>query len=234
MRMFSVFRMKVNAKPRPSPWLGGFQRHEITAWVVLRESRCVSKEGGAWRFMTFMKEKCNMYFYNCIITTNLIAVEPVIISTWFLLFCFLISTSLRNVLFSHIKHFKCHVLNGHQMYQTVGFLFSFTIRITIINENFASEVTFYFKIKCYRSISKSVMFGCNCWSPWQFWGSMQPWEFMGKEPARAGVQDGHPSFQEPLFGILGPTGALSTSGFRLSAFLEASALMVRGRLQPPC
>lgn len=125
-----------------------------------------------------------------------------------------------------------------QMYQTVGFLFSpctsFTIRITIINENFASEVTFYFKIKCYRSISKSVMFGCNCWTPWQFRGSIQPWEFRGKEPARAGVQDGHPFFQEPLFGILRPTGALSMSGFRLSAFLEASALMVRGRVQPPC
>ena len=112
-----------------------------------------------------------------------------------------------------------------QMYQTMGFLFSpctsFTIRITIINENFASEVTFYFKIKCYRSISKSVMFGCNCWTPWQFRGSVQPWEFRGKEPARAGVQDGHPFFQEHLFGILRPTGALSMSGFRLSAFLEA-------------
>lgn len=78
------------------------------------------------------------------------------------------------------------------------------------------------------------MFGCNCWTPWQFRGSRQPWEFRGKEPARAGVQDGTPLFQEPLFGILGPTGGLSMTGFRLSAFLEASTLMVRGRLQPPC
>lgn len=64
--------------------------------------------------------------------------------------------------------------------------------INIINENFASEIRFYFKIKCYRSISKSVMFGSNCWTPWQFRGSMQPWEFRGKEPAKAGVQNGHP------------------------------------------
>lgn len=45
IRMFSIFRMKVNTYPHPPP---DFRGHMVTAWVVLRESQCVSreKEGG--------------------------------------------------------------------------------------------------------------------------------------------------------------------------------------------